>query len=231
MENENPILITGCARSGTSLVAGIVHLCGAYGGKLAGPNASNRKGMFENSEIRNTMTKPFLTSIGADKMGQKILPERRVVAVAAKTRAIEWRQHVMAIFYNHGYQTGIFFYKGAKICLMWSMWHAAFPNAHWIVVRRDDESIIDSCMFTPFMRAYKNREGWQAWIDEHKKCFAEMANAGLKMRTVWSNDIISGRFGDMQGAVEWAGLKWDEKAVREFVDPKLFHVKQGDENG
>jgi hypothetical protein len=231
VQNEHSILITGAARSGTSLVAGIVHLSGAYGGKLAGPNASNKKGMFENREIRNTISKPFLSSIGADKMGQKPLPDRALITTIAEMRAVEWQRRVMAILYNQGYQTGIFFYKGAKMCLTWPIWHAAFPDAHWIIVRRDDEGIIDSCMFTPFMRAYKDRKGWQEWIDEHKKCFAEMANAGLKMRTIWSNDIIKGHLEDIQGVIEWAGLKWDEKAVRKFVDPKLFHVKQGDQNG
>ena len=40
-----PILITGAARSGTSMSAGVVSLCGAWGGELSGPNVYNKKGM------------------------------------------------------------------------------------------------------------------------------------------------------------------------------------------
>ena len=58
-----PILLTGCARSGTSLTAGIVNLCGAFGGIMSGPNRNNAKGMFENSKIRNTIIKPYLQKI------------------------------------------------------------------------------------------------------------------------------------------------------------------------
>lgn len=229
--SENPILITGAARSGTSMVAGIVNLCGAFGGKLARPNGANRKGMFENTEIRNTIVKPFFASIGADRLGQKPLPDRNICKIVAETKSEEWRKQVMSVFYEHGYTDGAFFYKGAKMCLTWPVWHAAFPNARWIIVRRDDESIIDSCMATGFMRAYRNREGWQGWIDEHKKCFTEMEQAGLNIKQVWSTNIVANEFIPIKRTTEWTGLQWNENAVREFVDPKLFHVKQGVEHG
>ncbi len=228
--SESPILITGAARSGTSMVAGIVHLCGGFGGKMAGPNGANRKGMFENTEVRNTIVKPFMTSIGADRLGQKPLPDRDICKIIAKTKSEEWRRDVMSVFYNHGYSSGAIFYKGAKMCLTWPMWNAAFPDAKWIIVRRDDEGIITSCLGTGFMRAYRNREGWQGWIDEHVKCFNEMEEAGLQIRTVWSPLVVAGNFTEIRCAVEWAGLTWNDEAVRKFVDPKLFHVKQGVEH-
>ena len=37
---KDPILITGCARSGTSMIAGVINICGAFGGDMAGPNAN-----------------------------------------------------------------------------------------------------------------------------------------------------------------------------------------------
>ena len=62
--NAPPILITGAARSGTSMTAGNIHKCGAWGGDMAGSTRYNRKGMFENTEIRNTMVKTIMKSIG-----------------------------------------------------------------------------------------------------------------------------------------------------------------------
>ena len=46
------IFITGCARSGTSLNAGIVARSGAWG-------------QYENEEIRDTTSKPILKMLGA----------------------------------------------------------------------------------------------------------------------------------------------------------------------
>ncbi len=45
---ELPIIVTGCARSGTSLTAGVLHLCGAWIGKCTGPTAYKKRGQFEN---------------------------------------------------------------------------------------------------------------------------------------------------------------------------------------
>ena len=73
--DREPILITGAARSGTSLCAGTTNICGAWGGSLSGPTKYNRKGMFENSEIRNAVVKPYLRRIGCDPMGQDPLPD------------------------------------------------------------------------------------------------------------------------------------------------------------
>ena len=66
----DPIIITGCARSGTSLIAGTMHLCGAWVGNVTGPTSWNRKGQFENEFIRDRLVKPYLKSINMDPMGQ-----------------------------------------------------------------------------------------------------------------------------------------------------------------
>ena len=47
--SKQPIIITGCARSGTSMIAGIIHLCGAWKGNTSGPNKYNKKGNYNNS--------------------------------------------------------------------------------------------------------------------------------------------------------------------------------------
>jgi hypothetical protein len=52
--SKSPIIITGCARSGTSMIAGIINLCGAWKGVTSGPNKYNAKGMFENHELRQS---------------------------------------------------------------------------------------------------------------------------------------------------------------------------------
>ena len=45
---------------------------------------------------------------------------------------------IAEIFFYSNYKGGSWYYKGAKMCLIWPIWHKAFPEAEWIIVRRDD---------------------------------------------------------------------------------------------
>ena len=217
-----PMLVTGAARSGTSMVAGIVHLCGAFGGKMSGPTRHNREGMFENYEVRNSVAKPLLTRMKVDRMGQRPLPDIEECHAIAKEAGAETRKRVVSIMEQQGYSGGPWFYKGAKMCLMSPIWNAAFPKAKWLIVRRNDEDIVRSCMRTSFMRGYRNPEGWQRWVNEHKLRCVEMTEARLAVSEVWSDDIVGGDLARMRSAISWLGLSWTEVAVQSFVDPSLF---------
>lgn len=223
MNYLDPIIITGCARSFTSLVAGIIARCGAYSGITCGATAHNEKGQYENLAIRNGLVKPFLKAMHCDPMGQFPLPETDDIEIDPS-----WRLQVLSIMSMQGLKSNqVWFHKEAKACLIWPQWNTAFPGAKWIITRRHDENIIQSCMKTPFMRAFKKPEGWQWWIDQHKKKFVEMNEAGLQMREVWPFKMIEHQdYTSMKEVVGWCGLKWNEKKIREFVTPNLCHHKQ-----
>lgn len=228
---KNPILITGCARSGTSMTAGVINYCGAFGGNMAGPNRYNAKGMFENRTIVDSMIKPFLKSIGADPMGQNPLPTLEAIKGHDSEK---WKQRFLDIMIKQGYieNKHTLMYKGAKMCLMWLLWHKAFPDAKWIIVRRSDKEIINSCMKTGFMSKYKDTNGWQSWIDEHKKRFKEMHDEGLNIREVYPKDMISGNFKCVKETVKWLGLEWNSDKVLDFITPALWsNIKRKSEGG
>lgn len=217
---NEPILITGCARSGTSLTAGIVHLCGAWGGEMRGPNQYNPKGMFENAAIVNELSKPYLSSIGADPMGQKPLPDTENVPIVQ-----DWHLAVLMRLKDQGYNGEKWFYKGAKMCLFWPVWHAAFPHAKWIIVRRDANQIADSCMRTPFMRAHRHREGWLEWVREHEIRFEQMRENIPNLIEVWPSGILED-YTLASRMTDWCGLKWNASAVQEFVEPQYWNRKE-----
>lgn len=218
---DTPILITGCARSGTSLTAGIVNHCGAWGGKMTGNMPHNKKGQYENSYIRNNMVKPHLELMGCDKLGQKPLPDINNIYID-----FEWKADILKVIKAQGYSGGPWFYKGAKMCLTWPLWHDAFPNAKWVIVRRDDKDIALSCMKTRFMRAYRDVKGWQIWIDEHKKRFEEMEKAGLDVVEVWPSKVIEGKYGEMKNAIHHIGLSWERDIIHDFIEPRLWNTKR-----
>jgi hypothetical protein len=204
------------------MTAGIIHLCGAWSGKTSGPNRHNKKGMFENEEIRQSLVKPYLTRMGVDPMGQAPLPSCDQLNKITESEGIFLRKQIFRVIYRQNYLGGSWFYKGAKMCLVWPLWNHAFPKATWIVVRRPAEQIAASCMRTGFMRRHKDIEGWLKWVAVHEKRFREMKAAGLKVFEVWTPKIIAGDYSEIKSAIESYGLQWNEAAVNEFVSPSLW---------
>lgn len=228
-----PILITGCARSGTSMVAGVINICGAFGGDMSGPTKNNQKGMYENSKIRNTIVKPYFRQIKVDPLGQYPLPDINNLLIP-----FDWKERVEKIIKEQGYPGGPWMYKGAKMCLHWTVWHYAFPDAKWIIVRRKPTQIVNSCMKTGFMRAFNSaanqrkvgaktaEEGWMWWVHEHYKRFTEMIDEGLDVKWVWPERMVDGNYQQMKETIEWLGLEWKGEEVMSFIEPKLWKARK-----
>lgn len=224
---ETPILITGCARSGTSLTAGILERCGAWGGVMTGKNSNNQRGSYENIDIRQHLVKPFLKKISADPMGQNPLPKEEKVLENLSSYASHFRDFVSHILEKQGWDGETpWFYKGAKMCLIWQIWHKAFPRAKWVIVRREDYDICSSCLRTNFMRAFNRRGGWQFWVDEHKRKFEEMKKANLNIVEFWPFKVVDGNMAYAKKMVKSLGLDFNGKEINEFISPDLWHFTE-----
>lgn len=216
-EYLDPIIVTGCARSGTSLVAGILDRCGAFGGKTCGPTRANRRGQYENRAIIERVQKPYLSSIGADPMGQDPLPGYDELQPDPGRRG-----RVLDIMIEQGLQPGQpWYFKDAKATLDWPVWQDAFPDAVWVIVRRTRAAIVRSCDRTTFMR---RRVNWGPWVDYHLERFADVERTRAA-HEVWSERVARGELDDLQAVVEALGLTWDPEAVAAFVDPSLYTME------
>ena len=228
---ETPILITGCARSGTSMIAGAINMCGAFGGVMSGPNRNNQKGMFENAQIRNNVVKPFLRNNQLDILCQFPLPDTHSIEIPDN-----WRNQVERIIKNEGYQEGPWMYKDPKAALLWTLWAKHFPASKWVIVRRSTNDIISSCIKTGFMRAFNNdqnqrkvgasniREGWAWWVNYHIQRFEELKNK-VECREVWPEKMINGDFTELKEVIEWLGLEWNSEVLT-FVDSQLWKSRK-----
>ncbi len=229
---HNPILITGVPRSGTSMVAGAINICGAFGGVMRGPNKNNARGMFENASIVQNIIKPYLRGIDRDPLGQYPLPDVRTLPIPNDLAA-----NVQNVLINEGHTGGPWMYKGAKMCLMWPAWAHAFPDAKWIIVRRCTGDIVQSCLKTNFMRAFAHKatqkavgakseiEGWLWYVRQHEKRFVEMMEAGLNVKIIWAQRMVEGDYTQLYEAMDWLGLEWNSE-VFNFVDPKLWKARR-----
>lgn len=222
---KDPILITGVPRSGTSMVAGIVDICGAFGGKVVKDVPARKKGrsaMYENTVIRDQLVKPYLKGIGVDPLGQYPLPDTWDIPFNPQA----WAAKVKGVMLEQGYTGGPWFYKGAKMTLTWPMWHYAFPDAKWVIVRRRSTDIVDSCMKTSFMRAYDNEAGWRHYIREHERRFTQMYEAGLNVHVVWPERMMKGDYEQMYQLIDWLRLEWRSQEVMNYIEPKLWKAKK-----
>lgn len=220
----SPILITGVPRSGTSMIAAAINMCGAFGGEMS------KRGMFTNDRIQEEVVNPYFNKIGADSLAQYPLP-------IVTDIPINWRQEVEQLIIDEGYEKSQWMYKDPKSSLIWQVWNFAFPNAKWIIVRRRTGDIIQSCLKTAFMSAFtrednqkavkvsSEQDGWLWWIHQYEKRFVEMIEAGLNCKVVWPERMVCGDYKQMYETLEWLGLSWNKEIVN-LIDPLLWNSRQ-----
>lgn len=221
-----PILITGAARSGTSVTAGVVNICGAWGGSMAGPSDFNRKGYYENLELGEVI-KSFLRQRGVDPLGQWPLPCTQPIADTLSEGAVltQIDSRIRAILLDQGYTpTRPWMLKQAKLLLIWPVFAALFPSARWVLVRRDPEKICDSCMRAPFMSRFKDRDGWKMWLDVHLQKLTEIQSSVTHVFEFWPDQAVGGNLDEFRSLIQYCRLEFKETPVKRFVDPHLWHA-------
>lgn len=212
------ILITGCARSGTSLATGMLAALGLDLGERRSVNVLN-----ENTAVRQQILKPMISRFGGDPLGQSHFPDP--VAVHALPGL---REQVAMIFGGIGGMRG---YKDAKLTFVWQAWAAAFPAAKWVLVRRDRAAIVDSCIRTNFMRARgDDRAAWGQWVDEHLTRFDAMKAAGLDLVEVWPDRVVEDP-ASFEPVATHCGLSFDLDAVAQCIKPRMWHSSPVTDSG
>jgi len=218
---HSPVLITGASRSGTSMIGGIINLCGAYGGEM--------NQMFENTNVLKNIVRPYLQANKADQYGQYPLPDVNSLEIP-----VSFASDVLKVI---NYTNGTWMCKGSQMALMYPVWHYAFPNAKWIVVRRRDDDIVDSCMHTAYMNAFDKEENikavgakdkkdaWYWWVRQHNRRFSEMVEQGLNCKQIHPERMVYGDYSQIYEMLDWLGLEWDSKIV-DFIEPKLWNVRK-----
>jgi len=226
MIERPPILITGVARSGAGMIAGVINICGAFGGIM-----TNKKGLFENDKIRETIVKPYLGRARFDMQGQYPLPG------ACLSLPTDWNRQVQKVVIDEGYDNGPWMYKDARTALIWPVWHYAFPDAKWIIVRRRTGDIIQSCLKTDYMQAFKalrprrainvlkEEEGWLWWVHQYEKKFVEIITEGVNCKVIWPERMMHGDYQQLYETLEWLGLPWKTEALS-FIDPLLWSSRK-----
>jgi hypothetical protein len=228
MIKESPILITGAARSGTSIIGAAINHCGAFLGE------TSKRAMFENIRIKEEIVKPYFDRMGVDVRAQYPLPDLHSISIPT-----DWKQQVEQILTDEGYKKGKWMYKGTGMGLVWPVWHYAFPNAKWIIVRRKTYDIIQSCLKTGYMNAFSDEDiqqkigvsnesdGWLWWVRQHEKRFVEMIQEGVNCKQIWPERMVDGNYEQLYEVLDWIGLPKKE-GLTNFINPLLWGRKKGE---
>jgi hypothetical protein len=203
MIEQAPIFVTGIPRSGTTMIARVINSCGVF----VGSGATSKNCMFQNRYIDQLLVKPYMERMGGDPKGQFPLPNIDEITIP-----LNWRQKVENIMKAEHYVRGPWMYKDTKMPLIWKLWHNAFPNAKWVIVRRRTGDVIQSCFKTNYMNAYEDEEGWLGWVHEYEKRFEEMVKAGVDLKVIWPERMNNGDFQQLYDIITWLGLEWKEEA-------------------
>jgi len=215
----DPILVTGCARSGTSLVAGSLHELGAWIGKCAqvqDPTSHpNPKGFFENIYIRDIVNKGILTYLGHCQYGIQSLPKIEEIRDLPAFNPI-----VTSLATRQGLKSSPWLFKDAKTALIWPPWVRSFPKSRWVITQRRKESIIRSCHNWTFLKQFNI--DWDDWVESYQIRLRELAEEVTPLY-VDTDILVNGDFGQLREIAKEVGLTWNEWKIKAFIEPKYWN--------
>lgn len=231
MIKENvPIFITGCGRSGASMIAGLFNICGAFIG-----NVGEKNGHYENQSIISRLVNPYMLEMRYNLNHQFPLPDSKHMLIPS-----DWRERVLSLMKLDGYVSGPWIVKGAFLTTLWPIWRYAFPEAKWVFIRRRTGDVINSYTKTNYMTTFKRPEniaavggktehdGWAWLIKQYEARFIDIIDSGANYQIVWPERMAYHDYIQIRETIDWLGLSWSGAAFN-FIDPKFrkTRIKEG----
>jgi hypothetical protein len=218
-----PVLVTGAPRSGTSMVTGLLGLCGLWLGSTVPGGKENIRGFFENVILRERIQKEILRQGHFDPLGVRILPPSDWHPAVRNFRDAVGAA-LAAQQYGGGQAWG---FKDAKLALTWRTWHEHFPQARWIIVRRPSDEIVASCLRTSFMKQHSvDPAFWRQFVAEYLERLGALYQTTGWCRTIEASDVVSARFTALERVVNELGLTWRPEAVQAFIAPEHWRAPE-----
>ncbi len=220
---DRPILVTGLPRSGTSLIAGLLAESGAWVGKTVPGGPPNPRGFFEHIALREGVVKSILRVLECDPLGVRRLPELDTLPPVDNLR-----ETVHQLLRREGYDgRRPWLFKDAKLTLLWPQWAAAFPQARWVIVRRDIEAVIDSCLRTHFMAWHGlDRHRWRQWAEAYLERLRRLKASVPWAREIHPHTLVAGDWSPFLGLAETLGLEPEPQRLHRFLLPERWHQSQ-----
>jgi hypothetical protein len=219
---NKPIFVLGLPRSGTSMISGSLAICGAWTGSTVPGGLGNPKGFFEHTVIREQVIKKLLADLGCDPLGVRSLPP-----INLQMRAPNLADIIRGILERDGYSHDQpWLLKDAKLTLLWPIFKKAFSSARWLIVQRDEEGFINSCLRTHFMKVHSQDRGfWKKVAEGYQARIDTLKNSGAEILEISSQEVVSGNFENLRKLVCRLGLTYREDELGDFISPSYWREK------
>lgn len=210
---NSPILITGAPRSGKTFIAEILQECGVFVG------TSDK--LLENRIISEKLIDPFFKFNGIETNQVTNLPDSTQLFMPAN-----WKDWIHNRLTQDGLKDGQkWLYKSCNVALTWTIWNYHYPEAKYIIIRRSEKEIINSCVKTAYITGYDTEEGWKQMIYQYNSIFTDMVMAGLNCQVVWPDRMVTGDYSQIYKLLEWLGVEWNS-SVLEKIDRKFTKIRK-----
>lgn len=189
-----PIILTGTERSGIPLVTKVLKDAGVYVSTLENWQARSFNKTPHTNLVSRVLDRldydvkgrfPITTNFRA---GHKLV--RSFQFTVEKTLSVEAKLN-----------DSLWLYADHRSLLIWDLWSKAYPDAVWLVVRRDDSAIINSCMKTEWMDMFNRsvirdaigvntaREGWEWWLRQYNTLISDLMASAAFVFEVWPDRL------------------------------------------
>lgn len=187
---DNPILLYMTGRSGSSTIAGIFHLCGAWVGNCMPPNEYNRRGYFENRQIKRLM----LETYGKNWTGLPPDPKPG------------FHKKVKEILEREGYKDGPWMFKTG------AFYHKVWNPSHVVKIKRNVPDTLKSYKECGFLNQYSEDE-IKFIVDRQNKIMDSLDGFEINAEKVFDRD-----YSELKIAIEGCGLTFDLNKINNFMD-------------
>lgn len=191
-----PILLTGTERSGIPLVMKVLKDYGVYVSSLENYQARSFTKNHHTNLISRVLDRldydvkgrlPVCTNFRA---GHKLV--RSFQFTVEKTLSSETTLN-----------DGLWVYADHRSLLIWDLWFKSFPDAVWLVVRREGQDIINSCLKTEWMDTFNRsvirdaigantvRDGWEWWLSQYNALILDLMASPAFVFEVWPDRLQS----------------------------------------
>lgn len=209
-------------RSGTSMIANLLHQHGAWTGRTIAGDEHNKRGYFENVDLVR-VTKQIMK-----RNGYRARADTQLFVTwenVDRFDPLSLRKRVGNIVGEHD----SWLYKDAKLLHLYPLFAKAFPKAIWILPNRDSENIFVSISRH---KTWQNREKewkgtkkefWQGIKDMISKQKARQSEIMVRSPHITvSPDFLVQDSDYAERFIDWCGLNFDRHAYDKGIDKRIW---------
>ena len=228
-EKQKAICILGMHRSGTSALAGCLHLLGIpLGGPLLPPGPDNERGFWELKEVTE-IHEALLSEFGASHLNLDSLPEDWLY----NPRTSEARIRLLSVLRRNFRGLPLWGVKDPRLCVLLPLWLSLFEvlgvEPHFLITLRPPEEVAASLQIR---NGILRSRALSLWFRHYKD--AEFWTRGFPRHFISFDQLLAEPLVELERSAVVLGVSWPRhiETAREeilaFLEPHLRHWRQSD---